>query len=716
MNLGVLLFFFLSLFFTAGYRANAQTVPLDTVSINSALDKLGDNDSLKCRYILALSDSLRRPQPEMVSYIHRAIEYARHTSSMQLFADAIKQAGFVYYYNGDLPDAALYFEKASLLYDSLGDDNNLLTCYVMLSNHYFYLGQYDKTIIYNLKMIPVAKHSGNIRRLTTAYRQMGVCYLKLGYMDSSYYYINRAIEQAENTNIPLVPTFNYATLADYYLVKKDKSNTYRYYKKALSYCNEADSCLFARTMVYNDLASYFLKYKIYDSAGFYIDKAFENHRILKARAITYKIAAEYYMDIKDYVNAEVYMDSAEYLLDKVRNFIVLDDLYVMYADMYWKLGDAKKSRFYSQKKFANCDSLKKRDFERQSENVESYFELLKFGKTIERLKAAERLRKQRIKRYRVALGVFFAAVLLALLYIYIQSKFVKRLKQKNRIISDHRAEIILQAEKLKEQRDKLEQQNTMINSSLKCALSIQSSTLPLDNQMLVLLHEFYLIYRPMQIVSGDFYWVAKSPDSDSFFAAVADGTGHGVPGAFISLITARLLDEIVLLKNEYQPKNILALLNHEITKLVGKKRDFYETVWGLDIILMRVEKYGDDYKVIFSGAKLPLVYYIPGGKLEYLKTTRRSIGGFFIGEDVDFEESYIIVPQGTVFYLFTDGYKDQVCNETGKRMGTKGFMDLLDRLKDMPVKQQGEELDRFLNYCIVKSEQRDDITVLIFRL
>jgi len=255
----------------------------------------------------------------------------------------------------------------------------------------------------------------------------------------------------------------------------------------------------------------------------------------------------------------------------------------------------------------------------------------------------------------------------------------------------------------------LERQKEEIDSGLRYAKTIQNAILPVMSNMKKN-NEFFLIYLPRDIVSGDFYWYLKKEDSPYTFYAVVDCTGHGVPGAFMSMIGARLLNYIVSEKNIHLPSEILEQLN--ISVKIALKQKLSGNKDGMDISIVRFEKTPDNKtKIYFSGAKQSIfIYKNKEKKIIKLRGDIKSIGGFF-DDDISFTNKKIIGESGDIIYLFSDGIIDQN-SSAGKKIGTPGFQKMLEQISSFPIKNQKEMLLKMLKKHQVNTTQRDDITIL----
>ena len=266
---------------------------------------------------------------------------------------------------------------------------------------------------------------------------------------------------------------------------------------------------------------------------------------------------------------------------------------------------------------------------------------------------------------------------------------------------------------LDEVHEALNDKNKNIMDSINYAQTIQQAILTTHEEIKKVANDYFIIYRPKDIVSGDFYWFSKVNESESF-AIVIDCTGHGVPGAFMSLIGYTLLNEIVNQKNIHDPSLILQILNLRLSESLNRgKKDFGD---GMDICLCKIVKLSDDrVKIVFAGAKRPL-YYIEkeADQLTEIKGDRVSIGGYKSHHHT-FTNHEIYLPVGTNLYLSTDGFADQN-NELRKRIGSARLKKFLVECSPCSMSIQKEGLEKILDEHQGELPQRDDITLLGIKL
>jgi serine phosphatase RsbU (regulator of sigma subunit) len=428
-----------------------------------------------------------------------------------------------------------------------------------------------------------------------------------------------------------------------------------------------------------------------------------------------------------YKESNKHIEEAILLAKELNNLRLLRSLYGLQYENYDKLGDSERAResfnlylsfdkqvkkdemmqvkrdaksevskAYAEKQHTEQElEVKKEELKITTDSLQKAEELTEEQKLLIELKESQ-LREERLKsRYiiRVLIIISLFAVVLTFLFIL----------------------IIRANKKIKNQKNILDRQNKNIKASIRYAETIQKAILP-EESLLKTYFESFLIFRPKDIVSGDFYWFSKARGTNSnkgsLFVAVVDCTGHGVPGAFMSMIGNSLLNEMINERRMESPEEILEQLNFEIRKAL--RQDKTDNTDGMDMSLCRFDKIsGEELKVVFAGAKRNLLIVNNGGKgIEKLKGDRKSIGG--IEEKVKrlkFSNKEAILNKGTRIYLSTDGIIDQNGPDR-KRFGSKKLEELLEETVNLSVEEQKEKINQELNNFMKNEEQRDDITLI----
>lgn len=257
-----------------------------------------------------------------------------------------------------------------------------------------------------------------------------------------------------------------------------------------------------------------------------------------------------------------------------------------------------------------------------------------------------------------------------------------------------------------EQNKEIKAQNHSITSSINYAKTIQNNILPDFQTIRQHFPDSFLIFKPKDIVSGDFYYFNEK--DDKLILAVVDCTGHGVPGAFMSLIGYEILTEIIEHHVVMEPSHILKSLHTGVRRLL--KQETSTSRDGMDVAMVVIDKTKGELK--FAGAKRPLVY-VKNGKMETIEGTNAHIGGN-LSKDVYFEQTVVNFSDedNMKLYLFSDGYQDQFGGENNKKLMKKHFRELIFQIQGMDMHTQGTMLAEWHDAWKGELAQTDDILVL----
>jgi serine phosphatase RsbU (regulator of sigma subunit) len=266
----------------------------------------------------------------------------------------------------------------------------------------------------------------------------------------------------------------------------------------------------------------------------------------------------------------------------------------------------------------------------------------------------------------------------------------------------------IRTKEVTEQKDKVMSINKDITDSINYAKRIQDAVLPDDKKFEEKFPKSFVIYKPRDIVSGDFYWTNST--TDKLLLGCGDCTGHGVPGAFMSLLGQQMLKEIYSIKHIESPDDILHELNLEIRKLMSEDSadlEEYLMVDGMDIIITEFDF--DKMILKWSSAIRPLLRY-RNGERDYLKGSRVSIGSA-VASSV-FELNTEKLEKGDMIYVFSDGFPDQFGGPNHKKLKTSGMFKILDEAHKMPITEQKSFIEGKLNSWMQDTEQTDDIIII----
>ena len=289
----------------------------------------------------------------------------------------------------------------------------------------------------------------------------------------------------------------------------------------------------------------------------------------------------------------------------------------------------------------------------------------------------------------------------------------KKVEEKVKKLWNQSMAIHKEKERINELKVEIEKKHTEIVDSVNYAKRIQEAILPDRKEIYKYLTNSFILFKPRDIVSGDFYWFSYK-DGKGIIAAI-DCTGHGVPGAFMSMIGNTLLNQIVNERGITDPAEILNNLNAEVNRSLKQNQQDSESRDGMDgaICCFEISESAGEktlLQVDYAGANRPL-YLIRENTLEETKANKFPVGGL----DFDMPKKYtthtILLEKNDTIYIFTDGYADQF-GTTGKKLMTKKFKEILLSIQDKPLEAQRSHLENHVKNWMGTEEQTDDILII----
>ncbi|MFA6401673.1 MAG: SpoIIE family protein phosphatase [Salinivirgaceae bacterium] len=323
--------------------------------------------------------------------------------------------------------------------------------------------------------------------------------------------------------------------------------------------------------------------------------------------------------------------------------------------------------------------------------------------------------------YRTILAYIVYGILIIIGIYFIVKLYTRKLEQEKitleGIVQDRTAEIRCQKdaielknEVLKEQKEEITKQKDQITSSIVYAKRIQRAIVPSEEVAFDLLKNYFLLWRPRDIVSGDFWWLGEK--DGLVIVAAADCTGHGVPGAFMSMLGISFLNEIINQQKQTQSHEILNRLRTKVKTTLGQTGKDGEAKDGMDIALLVIDF--NKLNLQFSGAYNPL-YLVRNGELEIIKADKNPIG-IYIKEKETFTQNLVPLQKGDTLYIFSDGYIDQFGGQHEMKYTSNRFRDFLLTIQDKTMAEQKELLNSNIDEWRGPIEQIDDIIVLGIRI
>ena len=286
----------------------------------------------------------------------------------------------------------------------------------------------------------------------------------------------------------------------------------------------------------------------------------------------------------------------------------------------------------------------------------------------------------------------------------------QELSERNQVLWDMSVAIEKERQHIQTLKDEIENHHRAVTASIEYAKLIQNAVLPTSEILRESFADVFLFWRPRDIVSGDYYWMKQSGDIVAF--TVADCTGHGVPGSFMSLLGITFLNDICTnLNADTQPSDVLDSLRNFLVAALSQDSDGDEPQDGMDMAFCILNL--KTKKLRFSGGNNPM-YLIRNGELSEFKPVKNPVGYF--PRPKSFETAEFQAESGDWIYMFSDGFADQFHGKTKRKVTYGRFKELLVSVSSLPGKEQSEKLDRFLLDWRGKYVQLDDVMVGGYRV
>jgi len=336
---------------------------------------------------------------------------------------------------------------------------------------------------------------------------------------------------------------------------------------------------------------------------------------------------------------------------------------------------------------------------------------------LEKVESEQKLLKSKLLLKNIILiSSIILLTLIVLLVFYIQKRKSNRiLKRKNAEITQKNEEIEVQKQNIEELYKETSEAHESIKKSIDYAGIIQTTMINKSPKLSSYFPESFIYNNPKDVVGGDFYWYSKV--NDKIIVAAVDCTGHGVPGAFLTVLGNNILNQIVNISKVTKPGEILFEMNKSVIQALNQESGNNKD--GMDIALCTIDI--NNNKIAFAGANNPLVM-ISGNEMNIVKGDKYGIGGHsqmvykrrkeFSEQKYMYQTHEFDFKSGTLIYLFSDGYQDQIGGENIKKLRSKNFYNILFENHTKTAIKQKEKLSEFYNNWKADNEQIDDVVVV----
>ncbi len=651
---------------------------------------------------------------EALIFYNKAIKIAEKIKDNTILSSSYNGIGVIYYMTGNYNGAIKYFQKTLKIKEIIQDLRGESMCYNNIGMVHYEQHNYIKSIKYYEKALDIYVKLGDKQGIAGSYSNLGIVYNDMKKFEKAIQYFDKALKINTEVGNKFEMSNVLSNLASTYLHSNRIRKSKYYFEKALKLKEELDdkegisSILISLSSVFEEIGdSTFNKY-YYNISISYAKKGLiiaNEIGTIPDQKIAYESLYKSYFKINDINNAYKYLTLYTSIKDSLYNSSKMQEIEMLEAkfDTEKKEQEIEKNKIVIQKQNAEAKQLE-----------------------------AE-ASKQKIMRNAFILGLILSIIVIILILVNLKNKRrANKLltEQKNQIIekneelNQQNEEILAQRDEIEVQKEKIEKIHLNLTESIDYAKNIQSSVLPSQNLLKNNFSDYFLMFSPKDVVSGDFYWWTKL--DDVIIIAVADCTGHGVPGAFMSMLGISLLSEIVDKEKNINPNIILNKLREGIIKALGQQGRELEQKDGMDISLVAINT--KTYFVEYAGANNPL-YFISktaemdselividknlknNSKLFYeIKPDKMPISIYLKMES--FTNKSVQLSKGDKIFLFSDGYADQFGGYKGKKFKYAQLKQLLFDSSNLPMLEQKNIVESTFENWIGNYTQIDDVLIL----
>jgi serine phosphatase RsbU (regulator of sigma subunit) len=564
-------------------------------------------------------------------------------------------------------------------------------------------GKNSEAIEYFLKALKLSEEHNFPFSAANAYNEIGLIHFSQEEYDKALDYYLKSVDILRKNNIEKGLDVYYNNIGNVYYIKKDYEQALHYYNISLDLTKKSGKELAVANFM-NNVGSLYLELKNYDKAMEYFTGA---RKIQEKAGSKYNLIysllnqAEVYIYRKELEKAEKHIVEALEMAQELNVPEALRDSHLAYSQLHAAKNEADKAIESYKTYITYRDSMISRSRMQEITAKEMNFEFSKkeLMMKAENDKQAIQIAADRKRNQLILLFIIIGASIAGLFTFFLYKRY--RLTEKQKKV--------------------IEIKSTEIIHSINYAQRLQGALLLPETEVAKHFEDIFILYKPRDIVSGDFYWFSETEENRVI--AVADCTGHGVPGALMSMLGFESLENIALRKNILSTSDALKALDKKITETLNKSsRSFRD---GMDIALCAFSK--TENKLLFSGANRPLLHISDGVLTEYAPD-KNTIGGDIDNVEKSYTTKTIHYRKGDTFYLFTDGYADQFGmpaesrgkqarqSAAGKKFKYRNLQKTLVNISGLPLAEQKKALEKTFEDWRGPLEQLDDVCIIGIRV
>ncbi|HLP13290.1 MAG TPA: tetratricopeptide repeat protein [Flavobacteriales bacterium] len=675
----------LFLFLVCTFVSSAQSLD----SLTRVIKKQKKEEYLQTLRRIAVSYTDLGKFDTAIVLVDKGIRYAKKIDNEIYVAKLLNTRGVVYWNKGEFTKAIAILKQGLKMAERLNDKQTIADLNNNIGLVYWDNGEYPAALKHLEKSLDQFYTIGDTSGLASSNLNIGLIYDDLNDFDNALKYYKKSLEIFKQLNDPDGISQCYGNLGSLMDELKKKEEAMDYYVKALQIAEKLKNKRQMALMNNNIGALLFNQKKKDESLGFY-KNALGLYKEINDQAglvLVLNNLGDIYGDKKMYKEALACLEQVEQIASSSDMLDHLATAYDAIAQISAETGDYKKAYLYQAMHKEIEDTLFARKSSLSLNNLKTAFEVKQKEKELNDKAEAEK-KQQRIIMIAIIAGLILTLVFSAFLY-----KRIKLSLKQNKIIQ--------------EQKHLVEEKNKEITDSINYAKRIQHSVITSENYLKQHLHEFFVLFIPKDIVAGDFYWALDTPKG--FLMATADCTGHGVPGAFMSVMGINFLNEITIERKILQPDLILNELRRGIIKTMNPEGRIEEGKDGMDISLYLLNK--ETLELTYSAANNPIWIVNENGVTE-LNPDKMPVGKYHSKENDPFTMHSVKLNKGDMIYSFTDGFPDQFGGPKGKKFKYSSLKTICAENHSVHAGEQEKRFRQAFESWKGTYEQTDDVCVI----